>query len=84
MVEDDAMLADEICRLLTKWGYEVWVAQSFDNILEEFLAIKPQVVLMDINIPAVTVLLVQTNRDVSAVPIIYISSGTAAWTLSWP
>lgn len=75
VVEDDAMLADEICRLLMKWGYEVWVAQSFDNILEEFLAIKPQVVLMDINIPCCDGFYwCKRIRDVSAVPIIYISS----------
>lgn len=75
VVEDDAMLADEIGRLLMKWGYEVWVAERFDNILEEFLTIKPQVVLMDVNIPYFDGFYwCKRIREFSAVPIIYISS----------
>ena len=48
-VEDDRMLAEEIARLLMKWGYEVRCAEMFDNILE-FLVVKPHVVLMNVNI----------------------------------
>ena len=51
LVEDDAMLAEEISKLLVKWGYEVRRAEMFDDILDEFLAAEPQVVLMDVNIP---------------------------------
>lgn len=75
VVEDDGMLADEICRLLMKWGYEVQIAEMFDNILDEFLAVQPHVVLMDVNIPSFDGFYwCKKIRDISAVPIIYISS----------
>ena len=51
LVEDDEMLTEEIYRLLMKLGYDVRIANMFDNILDEFLVVQPHVVLMDINIP---------------------------------
>jgi DNA-binding response OmpR family regulator len=47
----------------------------FDNILEEFLAVQPHVVLMDVNIPSFDGFYwCKKIREISAVPIIYISS----------
>ncbi len=75
LVEDDAMLAEEISKLLVKWGYEVRRAEMFDDILDEFLAAEPQVVLMDVNIPRFDGFhWCKKIREISAVPIIYISS----------
>ncbi len=75
VVEDDGMLAEEICRLLMKWEYEVRIAEMFDNILDEFLTVQPHVVLMDVNIPRYDGFYwCKKIRDVSNVPIIYISS----------
>lgn len=75
LVEDDGMLAEEISKLLMKWGYEVRSVQMFDNILEEFLAVQPHVVLMDVNIPSFDGFYwCKWIREVSAVPIVYISS----------
>lgn len=75
LVEDDAMLADEISRLLIKWGYDVRIAKSFANIRDEFLAVQPHVLLMDVNIPSFDGFHWSKNiREISDVPIIYISS----------
>lgn len=75
LIEDDGMLAEEISRLLMKWGYEVRTAQMFDNILDEFLVVQPHVVLMDVNIPSFDGFhWCKKIREISAVPIIYISS----------
>jgi DNA-binding response OmpR family regulator len=75
LVEDDRMLAEEISRLLMKWGYEIRTAEMFDNILDEFLAVQPHVVLMDVNIPSFDGFhWCKKIREISAVPIIYISS----------
>jgi DNA-binding response OmpR family regulator len=75
LVEDDEMLAEEISRLLKKWGYEVCVAKAYNDILQEFLAIQPDVVLMDVNIPSFDGFYwCRKIRDISAVPVIYISS----------
>lgn len=75
LVEDDRMLAEEIVRLLVKWGYDVRTVDKFDNILEEFLAVQPHVILMDINIPSFDGFYwCKKIREISGVPIIYISS----------
>ena len=75
LVEDDRMLAEEIVRLLVKWGYDVQIVDKFDNILEEFLAVQPHVILMDINIPSFDGFYwCKKIREISGVPIIYISS----------
>ena len=75
LVEDDRMLAEEIQTLLVKWGYEVHLAKMFDQILEEFTAIKPQIVLMDINIPSFDGFYwCEKIREISNIPILYLSS----------
>lgn len=75
LVEDDAMLAEEIGRLLRKWGYDVHIAAMFDSILDEFAAVQPHVVLLDVNIPSFDGFhWCKKIREISLVPIIYISS----------
>lgn len=75
LVEDDRMLAEEIQILLMKWGYVVRTAERFDRIVDEFLAVQPHVVLMDVNIPSFDGFhWCKKIREISAVPIIYISS----------
>lgn len=75
IVEDDETLAGEIGLFLSRWGYETTAASRFDGILEEFLECRPQLVLMDINLPYYDGFYwCGKIRQVSAVPILYISS----------
>ncbi|MDO4303972.1 MAG: response regulator transcription factor [Bacillota bacterium] len=75
IVEDDEALAGEVRSFLEKWGYEVSVAERFDEITQEFSEHKPQLVLMDINLPYYDGFYWCTRiRQISEVPIIYISS----------
>lgn len=75
IVEDDEALAGEIEAFLHRWGYETAVAAKFDRILEEFLEVSPQLVLLDINLPYYDGFYwCGKIRQVSAVPILYISS----------
>ncbi|HEX7714294.1 MAG TPA: response regulator transcription factor [Bacillota bacterium] len=75
LVEDDRMLAEEIQKLLMKWGYDVHIAKMFDAIPDEFTTIQPHVVLMDVNIPSFDGFhWCKKIREISSVPIIYISS----------
>lgn len=75
IVEDDTALAKAICLFLEKWKYEAVVAEQFDDILEEFSRIRPQLVLMDINLPCHDGFYWCSRlRQVSKVPLIYISS----------
>lgn len=75
LVEDDIMLAEEVGKLLMKWGYDVIIAEMFDSLLDEFIKVQPHVVLMDINIPSFDGFhWCKKIREISGVPIIYISS----------
>lgn len=75
IIEDDEVLAGEISSFLVRWGYETATAQQFDGILEEFLRYRPQLVLMDINLPYYDGFYWCARiRRVSNVPILYISS----------
>ncbi len=60
---------------LVRWGYETHTIRRFDSILEEFREIRPQLVLMDINLPFYDGFYWCARiRQVSRVPILYISS----------
>lgn len=75
IIEDDASLAREISLALERWQYEAAAAERFDDILQEFAAIRPQLVLMDINLPFHDGFYWCSQiRQISKVPVIYISS----------
>lgn len=75
IIEDDAALAGALCEALAKWRYDAVRAQRFDNLLQEFIDEKPQLVLMDINLPFYDGFYwCGKIRQVSKVPILYISS----------
>ena len=75
IIEDDASLARESSLALERWQYEAAAAERFDDILQEFAAIRPQLVLMDINLPFHDGFYWCSQiRQISKVPVIYISS----------
>ena len=75
LAEDDQVLAGEIKSFLIKWGYEVEAVREFDEITREFTEQKPQLVLLDINLPNYDGFYwCRQIRQISHVPIIYISS----------
>ena len=51
IVEDDEVLAKEIAIFLAKWQYEAIEVKRFENITEEYTKVRPQLILMDINLP---------------------------------
>lgn len=75
IVEDDEILVKEMALFLTKWNYESIEIKKFDNITEDYLREKPQLILMDINLPYYDGFYwCNQIRRISNVPIIYISS----------
>lgn len=75
LVEDDAVIAGEMKCHLEKWGCEVRCAENFDNILAEFTAYMPQLVLMDVGLPYFNgYYWCAQIRQISQVPIIFVSS----------
>lgn len=75
IVEDDAALARELALFLEKWQYRAAVCAHFDNILQEFMEWRPQLVLLDINLPGRDGFYWCSQlRQISKVPVLFISS----------
>lgn len=53
IVEDDEKLRNELKIFLEKNGYKVEVLENFKNTIEDILNIKPDIILLDINLPNV-------------------------------
>ena len=77
MVEDDAVIASAVQRHLESWGYQVACAVRFDDVLSDFAAFDPQLVLLDISLPFFNGYhWCREIRRVSEVPIIFLSSAS--------
>jgi OmpR family two-component system bacitracin resistance response regulator BceR len=75
LVEDDATLFGEIKERLAQWSYEVYGISDFGNVLQEFAAVKPELVVIDIQLPRFDGFhWCRILRAHSNVPIIFLSS----------
>lgn len=75
IVEDDLTIAGILKDELKKWNYEAFLVEDFSSVMEEFEEQSPQLVLMDISLPAFNgYYWCQEIRKISQVPIIFISS----------
>lgn len=77
VVEDDEVIAGTVLNHLREWGYEAVSVKDFSNVLAEFAAYAPDLVLMDILLPH------QNGcywcgeiRKLSTVPVIFLSSAS--------
>ena len=75
LIEDDLDLAKELCSVLNKWGFNVSFIENFEEILNEVIDKKPQLVIMDVNLPYFDGFYWCTKiREFSKVPILFLSS----------
>ena len=75
IVEDDRGIGEAIVRQASVWGLEAKCVTDFQNVMGEFGAFDPQLVLMDITLPFFNGYhWCSRIRQVSKVPIIFISS----------
>ncbi|MDY4490005.1 MAG: response regulator transcription factor [Candidatus Faecousia sp.] len=75
IVEDDRGIGEAITRQAAVWGLEARCVADFQNVMSEFGAFDPQLVLMDITLPFFNGYhWCSRIRQVSKVPIIFISS----------
>lgn len=75
LIEDDVQLSDLIQENLERYGYAVYQPKNFMNIGDEFVKIKPDMVLLDINLPYYDgFYLSRIFRKQSNAPIIIISA----------
>ncbi|WP_072986065.1 response regulator transcription factor [Clostridium cavendishii] len=75
IIEDDKKMTELIKKHLEKYGYKTFLVKDFSNIANEFLEYKPDLVLMDINLPFFDGFYWCNDiRSYSKVPIIFISA----------
>lgn len=75
VVEDDAVIAEQVKSYLERWSYEVSCVKDFQNVLKEFADVEPHLVLMDIGLPFFNGhYWCGQIRQVSQVPVIFVSS----------
>ncbi|WP_232696068.1 response regulator transcription factor [Brevibacillus daliensis] len=51
IVEDDPKLAELLQRYIEKYGYRAVIVKDFEHVLDEFIQLNPQLVLLDVNLP---------------------------------
>lgn len=77
IVEDDRVIAREMKKHMETWGHEAALISDFKDILKEFVAFEPQLVLMDISLPFFSGYhWCAEIRKVSKVPVIFVSSAS--------
>lgn len=75
MVEDDEVIAGLVKKHLESWGYQVDCVTDFAHVLEEFVRLDPQLVLLDLKLPFCNGFhWCEEIRKVSQVPILFLSS----------
>mgnify|MGYP005769310487 FL=1 len=75
IIEDDESVRSELEELLSNAGYEALALEDYTNMLEDILMIRPDLVLLDINIPYMNgEVLLKTLRKESDIPVIMVTS----------
>ena len=75
IIEDDESVRSELEELLSNAGYEALALEDYTNLLEDILMIRPDLVLLDINIPYMNgEVLLKTLRKESDIPVIMVTS----------
>ncbi|EOL42438.1 DNA-binding response regulator [Enterococcus phoeniculicola] len=75
IVEDEAVIRQLLMEELEKWKFTSFGTTDFNHVFEDFEKEEPQLILLDINLPVFDgYYWCQKIREVSKVPIIFISS----------
>ncbi|MGE8078853.1 response regulator transcription factor [Peribacillus loiseleuriae] len=75
LIEDDTTLFNEMKDRLAKWSYDVYGITDFSKVIQEFTVIKPDLVIIDIQLPKFDGFhWCRMIRSHSNIPIIFLSS----------
>lgn len=75
LIEDDVVIASQIKKDFASWNYTVETPMDFHEVLKDFEAIEPQLVMIDIQLPAFDGFhWCRQIRAISTVPILFLSS----------
>ncbi|WP_299091504.1 response regulator transcription factor [uncultured Metabacillus sp.] len=75
IIEDDPKIAEHLQSFIEKYGYKATIVEHFDHIMDEFHQQKPDLVLLDINLPSFDgYYWCRQIRKESICPVIFISA----------
>ena len=78
IVEDEQVIAEEVCKYLMKWGYQAEYVRDFQHVCKEVLEVEPHLILMDINLPGISgfgVLdILRRDPKTASIPVIALSA----------
>lgn len=75
IIEDDEVIAELVNEALEKWGYQAGQVEDFKNITEEVAKFRPDLLLLDINLPFFNGFYwCRELRQFTKVPVIFLSS----------
>lgn len=75
VIEDDPQIAKQLQDFIQRYGFKVEIADQFDDILGQFRSIRPDLVLLDVNLPKYDGFYwCRQIRTVSNCPILFISA----------
>ena len=79
IIEDEPLIRKELKLLLENALYEVYSTENYGEAEEEICIIRPDLVLMDVNLPEISGFeLCVKIRERTEVPIIFLTSRTDA------
>src|SRR5699024_11749735 len=77
IIEDDPKIAEYLATYLEKYNYQVTMVDEFDKIIDTFQSAKPDLVLLDVNLPYYDGFYwCRQIRKESICPVIFISART--------
>ncbi|MFD1361368.1 response regulator transcription factor [Lentibacillus salinarum] len=77
IVEDDPKIAEHLNGFIAKYGFDVFTADDFYNLMDTFRSFRPDLVLLDINLPSFDGFYwCRQIRLESICPVIFISART--------
>ncbi|KWX84796.1 transcriptional regulator [Paenibacillus riograndensis] len=75
IVEDDPKIADLLVSAVKKYGYDVVKVEDFTQVLQEFEQVRPELVLLDVNLPSYDgYYWCRQIRNISTCPVLFISA----------
>ncbi|WP_411842021.1 response regulator transcription factor [Salinicoccus sp. HZC-1] len=75
IIEDDETLFSELKLRLEDWDYTVFGVTDFSNVLNDFITVGPDLIIIDITLPKYDGFYwCQRIRNISSLPIIFLSS----------
>lgn len=75
IIEDEITICNELVELLENNNYKAIILNDFKNALAEILKYKPDLILLDVNIPFINgEVLLQNLRKTSNIPVIMVTS----------